>query len=111
MWRQMRSPHILGTASILLGLCLIVQTSLRISARLEASLIDEFTGAASVLLMFACMLSFLSLRSKNEARAESMERTSDITFIGALAIVFASIVLISFTLPDIAKGQARAVYR
>jgi hypothetical protein len=39
-------------------------TSLKISKFQEATLIDEFTGAAVILLMAASVLSFLSLRVK-----------------------------------------------
>ncbi len=40
-----RSPYI--TSSNLLGLCLIVMTSLKIANRSEASFIEDLTGFAS----------------------------------------------------------------
>lgn len=91
-----KSPHILSTASNLLGFCLLVLTSLKISKFQEATLIDEFTGAASILLIAASVLSFLSMRSKNEKRGEYYERIADTIFLAALVIIFTTTFLIAF---------------
>jgi hypothetical protein len=53
-----KSPHILSTSSNLLGFCLLVLTSLKISNFHELTVIDEFTGTAAILLMAASVLSF-----------------------------------------------------
>ncbi len=94
--RRDTTPHILNTSSNLLGFCLIVMTSLRLSDKAETTFLDELTGAASVLLMASCALSFLSMRSRNEARSERLENKADIVFIAALTLVFATIVLVAF---------------
>ena len=72
-----KSPHILSTASNLLGFCLLVLTSLKISKFQEATIIDEFTGIASLLLIAASILSFLSMRSKKENQGENLEIPKD----------------------------------
>lgn len=91
-----RSAHILSTSSNLLGLCLLVMTSLRMADRTEASILDEATGAAAILLMGSCLLSFLSIRTANSARSERIERVADVTFLGGLTLVFLTIVLVAF---------------
>ncbi len=91
-----KSPHILSTASNLLGFCLLVLTSLKISKFQEATMIDEFTGVASILLIAASILSFLSMRSKNEKRGEYYEKIADIIFLAALIIIFTITFLVAF---------------
>lgn len=91
-----KSPYILNTSSNLLGLCLIVMTSLKIADKTEASFIDELTGIASLLLMISCLLSFLSMRTRNSARGERIETAADYIFVGGLICVFCTIALIAF---------------
>lgn len=91
-----KSPHILSTASNLLGFCLLVLTSLKISKFQEATLIDEFTGIASLLLIIASILSFLSMRSKNDKQGENFEKVADIIFLAALIIIFTITFLVAF---------------
>lgn len=91
-----KSPHILSTASNLLGFCLLVLTSLKISKFQEATIIDEFTGIASLLLIAASILSFLSTRSKKENQGENLEKIADIIFLVALIIIFTITFLIAF---------------
>ena len=93
---ESKSPHILSTSSNLLGFCLIVMTSLKIADRTEASILDELTGVASVLLMASCILSFQSMRTARVARSERLERTADVVFLGGLSLVFLAILLIAF---------------
>ncbi|MEO8589967.1 MAG: hypothetical protein ABI432_11390 [Flavobacteriales bacterium] len=92
---QTKSPHILNTSSNLLGFCLIVMTSLKVSNHTEASLLDELTGFAAVLLMASCILSFLSMRTAKPVRSERLERTADVVFLGGLSLVFLAILLIA----------------
>ena len=92
-----KSTHILNTSSNLLGFCLIVLTSLKISRSGEMTLIDEFTGTASVLLMASSLLSFLSIRTHNEKLSLKYEKIADIFFLCALSIIFIITFLISFS--------------
>lgn len=74
------SPHILGTASNLLGLCFIVLTALKVKDYQEATIIDEFTSVAIVLFMTSIILSFLSIKYTNAKKSEKLENLADIFF-------------------------------
>lgn len=74
------STHILNASSNLLGFCLVVLTSLKISKYNEETLVDEFTGIVCVLLMASCVFSFLSLRTESESYSLKYERFADIFF-------------------------------
>lgn len=90
-----RTPHILSTASNLLGFCLIVQTSMRLGGGLERTFVDELTALTSLVLMVTCILSFLSLCSHNTRRSELYERVADLLFIAALFTIFVVIAVIA----------------
>ncbi|MFT3822617.1 MAG: hypothetical protein QM731_01810 [Chitinophagaceae bacterium] len=95
-----KSPHILNTSANLLGFCLIIITSIKISKFGSATLIDDLTAVASVLLMASCMLSFLSMRYKNAKKADKYEYIADIVFMAALAFLTIIILMVSFNLMD-----------
>jgi len=63
---QNKTQHILNTSSNLLGFCLIVLTSLKISKFSEETKIDEVTGVACILLIASCIFSFLSIRTAKD---------------------------------------------
>jgi len=92
------SQHILNTSSNLLGFCLVVLTSLKISKFNEGSIIDELTGVACILLMGSTLFSFLSIRSKTDKFIVRYEQTADYIFTGALFLVFVVTFLISFSI-------------
>ncbi len=92
-----KSTHILNTSSNLLGFCLIVLTSLKVSKYSEISLIDELTGVSSILLTAASIFSFLSIRTLNEVLSTKYERTADIIFLFALVLIFVITFFIAFT--------------
>lgn len=91
-----KSTHILSTSSNLLGFCLLVLTSIKISRFHESTVIDEFTGIAAILLMTASVLSFLSLRAKKEKQSENFEKVADVIFLIALLIIFTITFLVAF---------------
>ena len=91
------SQHILSTSSNLLGFCLIVLTSLKISNYSKISMIDEFTGVACILLAASSVFSFLSIRSKNEKNIIYHEKIADNIFIGALLLIFVITFMVSFS--------------
>jgi hypothetical protein len=93
-----RSPHILNTSSNLLGFCLIVLTSIKISNSGDATVIDDITGIAAVLLVISCVLSFLSIKTSKDVRARKLENIADIVFLSALIGVAVVIVLVSCNL-------------
>lgn len=93
-----KSPHILSTSANLLGFCLVVITSLKVTQFGTVTIIDDVTGIAAICLMLSCILSFLSMRSDNDNRAETLEKSADWVFMTALIFLSASIVLVSFNL-------------
>ncbi len=98
MENQNKSPHILNTSSNLLGFCLIVLTSIRVARFNHATVIDDCTGVAAILLMASCLLSFLSMRSGEGISSERLEQFADYTFLVALVCISITIVFVSFNL-------------
>ena len=92
-----KSSHILSTSSNLLGFCLVVLTSLKISKFSEGSMIDEATGVACILLIVSSFFSFLSMRSSSEHYSIRHEKIADVIFIIALLLVFAITFIIAFS--------------
>ena len=90
------SQHILNTSASLLGFCLFVITSLHIANKTETNIIDEFTSIVAVLLTFSCIFSFVSIRSKKEARGKKYETVADYFFLIALLGILVIILLITF---------------
>jgi hypothetical protein len=93
-----KSQHILSTSSNLLGFCLIVLTSLKISNYSSVSIIDECTGVATIFLMASSLFSFLCIRSKNEKKGLRYEAIADIIFIVALLFIFSITFLVAFSI-------------
>ncbi len=93
-----KSQHILNTSSNLLGFCLIVLTSLKISKLSELSKIDELTGVACILLISSCLLSFLSIRTSRPKLNTRYEVVADYVFIVALVLVFIITFLVAFSI-------------
>ncbi|GAO42021.1 hypothetical protein [Flavihumibacter petaseus] len=93
-----KSPHILNTSANLLGFCLLVLTSIKISRFNTSTIIDEVTGVASMLFMTSCILSFLSMKNSRERISYRLEHVADLAFLGALMLLFITIALVSFNL-------------
>lgn len=90
-----KSSHILNTSANLLGFCLVVMTSIKISNFNTSTSIDEVTAVASIFLMASCLLSFLAMRSRNQARADRLEYIADIVFLVSLLFLSGTIILVS----------------
>jgi hypothetical protein len=93
-----KSVHILNTSSTLLGFCLVVLTSLKVSRFNDITTIDEFTGIAAILLMASSLFSFLSIRTERDDLGSQYEKIADIVFLIALSLVFVITFLIAFSL-------------
>jgi hypothetical protein len=96
--KNKKSPHILNTSSNLLGFCLVVLTSLKISKYNEQTLIDEITGVIAIFLTVSSIFSFLAIRSKTEQFREHYERIADIVFLIALILISIITFMIAFTI-------------
>ena len=95
---HIKSEHILNTSSNLLGFCLVVLTGLKITRYSAVSMIDEFTGVATILLTASSLLSFLSIRASNDQLAARYEYIAENIFIGALLFVFSIAFMIAFSI-------------
>ena len=93
-----KSEHILNTSSNLLGFCLVVLTSLKISKYSEVSIIDELTGVGTIFLIVSAILSFLSIRSNKENISVRYEKIAENIFIIALIFVFLITFMIAFSI-------------
>jgi hypothetical protein len=91
-----KSQHILNASSNLIGICFIVLTSFKVLKLGQASIIDEITAVASVLLMVSCIFSFLSIRTSNEQYSVKYENVAESCFIIGLSIMFITVMVIAF---------------
>ena len=88
------SQHILSASANLLGFCLFVITSLRISNRLESRFIDLLNASIAILLNVSCVFSFISIRSSKEIRERRLELIADYLFIISLIGILLIILMI-----------------
>ncbi|MBS1643933.1 MAG: hypothetical protein JST36_02755 [Bacteroidetes bacterium] len=91
-----RSPHILNASSNLVGICLLIQTSIHVFGYSSRSYIDEITAVSTCLFITACLFSYLSIRSFKINRANKLEQIGDVCFLIGLALLLALVALISF---------------
>jgi uncharacterized membrane protein SirB2 len=87
-----KSPHILNTASNLLGFCLIVLTSIKVFGKAANTLIDEIDAIAILFFLVSCILSFLSLRKEN-GKGQKLEKIAEMMFMIGLGLLFIITVL------------------
>jgi hypothetical protein len=90
------SQHILNTSANLLGFCLIVISSLQISNKATNTLLDEFTSIIALLLAISAVLSFSSMKTKNEKRSNFYENCADWFFMIGLIGLLLVILFITF---------------
>ncbi|MFL9843148.1 hypothetical protein [Flavobacterium rhizosphaerae] len=96
MARQRKtSVHILSTSTNLLGFCLVIITAFHVASKSEMTYIDEVTAIISIFLAVASILSFLSIRTKNEFAEERLERIADYLFLFSLISFIIDIILIA----------------
>ena len=82
-----RSPHILTTASNLLGFCLIVLTSIKVFGKAANTIIDEIDAVAILFFLVSCIFSFLSIRMEND-KGQKFEKIADVIFMAGLGLLF-----------------------
>ncbi|SFH91490.1 hypothetical protein SAMN05443292_0762 [Halpernia frigidisoli] len=83
-----KSPHILNASSNLLGFCLLIITSLKITNSDKATFLDEFAGVAGIFFTISCIFSFLAIRTNNHKQILVFESIADYLFLGALVCIF-----------------------
>ncbi|MEI7802837.1 MAG: hypothetical protein WCI97_09355 [Bacteroidota bacterium] len=93
-----KSANILGTSSNLLGFCLVVLTTFKISGFNVVSFIDEITGVISVFLGLSCLFSFLSMYASKEKLSMRYENFAIKVFIFSLTLLLITVVMIAFSI-------------
>ncbi|WP_312824636.1 hypothetical protein [Epilithonimonas sp.] len=89
------APHILNASTNLLGFCLVIITSLKISKFNHSSYLDEFTVGAILCLMMSCAFSFLAIRTNKEKLSDKLENIADILFFVALLCITLAVCIVS----------------
>ena len=89
------APHILNASTNLLGFCLVIITSLKISKFNHSSYLDEFAIGAIFCLTLSCTLSFLAIKTSNEKRSDKLENIADILFFVALLCISLVVCIVS----------------
>jgi hypothetical protein len=82
------SPHILASATNLLGFCLVVISSIHIAQKTQNSYADEFVSVIALLLTISCILSFTSIKTNDAKKEIVLEKIADLLFIIALCGIF-----------------------
>lgn len=95
---EKKSPHILNAASGLLGFCLVILTSLKITNMSGKTYIDEVAGIASLCLTLSCLFSFMAIRSKIDQNENLYEKIADYLFLVSLFCISISVLLVTFDL-------------
>ncbi len=60
------SPHVLGAASNLLGVALLIATAVHITGRSASVIADEVAFAAAILFIVSCIVSHRAIAKDNE---------------------------------------------
>ncbi|MDP9955657.1 zinc ribbon domain-containing protein [Epilithonimonas hungarica] len=89
------APHILNASTNLLGFCLVILTSLKITKFNHHSYLDEFAVGAIFCLSISCILSFLAIKSTKEKTSNILENIADILFFVALLCIILSVLIVS----------------
>jgi len=89
-----RSPHILGAASNLLGIALLIITGLNLTKVADQTMADEVAWVACLLFAASCLLSYLAIRSPEAVRAEA---AADKAFLGGLAALLLAVMILAFS--------------
>jgi len=97
-----KSPHILNSASNLLGFCLVVLTSIKIFGKAAETIIDEIDAVTTLLFVTSCVFSFLSIRQEDrkDGNGRRLEKIAEIIFLvglGGLSLITVLFVIESFT--------------
>lgn len=92
------SEHILNTSATLLGFCLFVITSMHALNHAETSKIDEFTSIIALLLIFSCLLSFISIQTSHAKREKRSEKIAEYLFASSLFGILIILSLLAFNI-------------
>jgi hypothetical protein len=83
-----KSPHIMNASTNLVGFSFILLTSLKAFDFGQNAFVDEMVAISITGFMLSTLLSFMSMSTKNEARAHLYEIVADYIFFGSLLMLF-----------------------
>ena len=85
------SIHIFSVSSAMVGVCLTVIGLIRVAITLGDldGLADDLLASDAFLFLFACLLSYSALRTRNMNRMHRVERIADGVFIIAMILMTA----------------------
>ena len=93
-----KQPHILTTASNLLGISLLIVTGLKISNASINSYADEVSIFAAFFMLLSCILSYLSMAIEGEKLATRLEAVADVLFMAGLLSLFVAICVLFYAI-------------
>ncbi|OJV98531.1 MAG: hypothetical protein BGO52_11995 [Sphingobacteriales bacterium 44-61] len=87
----------MSVSASLVGICLMIITSLRVFGQAEKTIVDQITTVATLFFMTSCFLSFLSIR-RLDKKNDRLESAADIIFLAGLSLLFITTILLSFNM-------------
>ncbi len=97
MSKNSRAPHVFYASATLMGICLIIQTSIVVMRIGSKTVLDEITAADTCLFTLACLFSYLSLRRPEHRQSEFLERIADFIFLAGLVLLTVMVIVTSVT--------------
>lgn len=92
-----KSSHILSVSANLLGLCIIVLTSIKAMNIGAKTYLDELTAISVAMFMSSCVFSFMSIWRYSKG-SERYEKIAEIIFMLGLFSLFATTMLLTFNI-------------
>ena len=91
------SKHILPTSATMVGVCMTVISILKISAGSSNSWADEILAVDSLFFIVSAMLSYASIRNRNQFEESKYEDWADKIFIFGLVVMAFACFIVVFT--------------
>lgn len=88
-----KSPHILNTSATILGICTVLITGLKFTKSSATTYLDETAMITAIIMYASCILSYLSIRSRNESN--KFEQWADYIFLVGLFLLLVSMFLVA----------------
>jgi len=94
------SIHIFSVSAALVGVCLTVIGIFRAISTLKdfSTAGDDILAVNALIFLASCMFAYFSLRSRDEARRQKLEKFADTLFLIGLSLMTVVCALITYTL-------------
>ena len=90
-----KQSHILNASSNLLGICFLLITGIKLTNNNLATYADEVGIIAAFCFLIGCLLSYLSLRTKDNA-SDFYEHIADYAFLAGLFTLFCAVMIFAW---------------